>query len=67
MSNFTKLTLRHNGARVRVDLDKVSHFVEVGKGTDLVLDNGEEVEVNESFQTVSNRTKSTEAAEPVQA
>lgn len=66
MSKFTKLTLR-TGSRVRVDLEKVVYFVENGKGTDLTLDNGEELEVTEGFQTVSNRLGSTEAAEPAQA
>lgn len=67
MSNFTKLTLQHNGKRVRVDLDKVMYFSETGAGTELTFDNGVELPVKESFQTVSNRTKSTEAAEPTQA
>ena len=66
MSKFTKLTLQHNGKRIRVDLDKVAYFSEVANGTELTLDNGEELSVSESFQTVSNRVKP-EAAEPVQA
>lgn len=67
MARFTKFNLR-SGSRVRVDLDKVLYVVEVGKGTDITLDNGEELGVQEGFQTVSNRlASSTESAEPAQA
>lgn len=61
---FTKL--KSGGARVRVDLSKVSHFSELlssGK-TELTFDNGETLVVDESFQTVSNRAA---AGEPVDA
>lgn len=66
MSNFTKLKVK-NGNRVRADLDKALFFVEEDTGTKITFPGQIVLVVEESFQTVSNRTKSTEAAEPVQA
>jgi hypothetical protein len=51
---FTKLKLR-SGFRVRVDLSKVSHFAELPNGTEINFNDGSAIEVEESFQTVSNR------------
>lgn len=57
---FTQLKVAGN--RVRVDLAKVKFFSELDTGTRLVFDGGQELVVDESYQTVSNRTKG-EAAE----
>jgi hypothetical protein len=48
---------KNAGERVRVDLAKVKFFSEVAEGTRLTFDNGDELIVDESYQTVSNRTK----------
>lgn len=66
MSNFTKLKVK-NGNRVRADLDKALFFVEEDTGTKITFPGQIVLVVEESFQTVSNRTKSTEAAEPALA
>jgi hypothetical protein len=52
---FTQLKVA--GARTRVDLAKVKFFSETSDGTRLTFDNGDELFVDESYQTVSNRTK----------
>lgn len=53
---FTQL--KSGGTRVRVDLAKVVYFEELSDGTRLTFDNSETLVVDESYQTVSNRTKS---------
>lgn len=52
---FTQL--KTSGTRVRVDLAKVMFFSEEDGGTVLTFDNGQELVVDESYQTVSNRAK----------
>ena len=52
---FTQLKV--GGTRTRVDLAKVVYFAEVPTGTRLTFDNGENLTVDESYQTVSNRAK----------
>lgn len=52
---FTQL--KTAGIRTRVDLAKVKFFTEAKIGTVLTFDNGEELLVDDSYQTVSNRTK----------
>jgi hypothetical protein len=52
---FTQLKVA--GVRTRVDLAKVKFFSETTDGTRLTFDNGDELFVDESYQTVSNRAK----------
>lgn len=58
---FTQL--KQAGNRIRVDLAKVKFFTETSDGTRLTFDNGDELFVDESYQTVSNRTKGEAAGE----
>lgn len=61
MSRFTQLKV--DGVRTRVDLSKVAYFTEVDGNTELNFDNGKTLVVDESYQTVSNRTKDAAADE----
>lgn len=63
--SFTKLKQKSNGLRTRVDLQKVTGFNELESGTELMLDNGATLVVEESFQTVSNRAAKGEPADEV--
>ena len=46
-----------SGSRIRIDLAKVQAFQELSAGTSILLADGSSVEVQESYQTVSNRAK----------
>lgn len=56
--------LKSGGTRVRVNLAKVLYITEVSSGTELTFNDGLTLDVDESYQTVSNRVaKSTGADE----
>lgn len=47
--------LKSGGKRVRVNLDKVLYITEKSSGTELTFNDGQTLDVDESYQTVSNR------------
>lgn len=56
--------LKSCGTRVRVNLAKVLYITETNTGTELTFNDGLTLDVDESYQTVSNRVaKSTGADE----
>lgn len=61
MPRFTQLKV--DGVRTRVNLSKVVYFTEVKDiGTELNFENGEQITVDESYQTVSNRANASSDA-----
>lgn len=55
--------LKSGGTRVRVNLAKVLYITETSTGTELTFNDGQTLNVDESYQTVSNRAKSAVADE----
>lgn len=47
--------LKAGGKRVRVNLAKVLYITELNSGTELTFNDGQTLDVEESYQTVSNR------------
>lgn len=56
--------LKSNGTRVRVNLAKVLFITEKSSGTELTFNDGQTLDVDESYQTVSNRAAKADTDAP---
>lgn len=56
--------LKAGGKRVRVNLAKVLYITELNSGTELTFNDGQTLDVEESYQTVSNRAAKADTDAP---
>lgn len=56
--------LKSGGKRVRVNLAKVLYITELNSGTELTFNDGQTLDVDESYQTVSNRAAKADTDAP---
>lgn len=56
--------LKAGGKRVRVNLAKVLYITELNSGTELTFNDGQTLDVDESYQTVSNRAAKADTDAP---
>jgi len=56
--------LKSGGKRVRVNLAQVLYITELNSGTELTFIDGQTLDVDESYQTVSNRAAKADTDAP---